>query len=94
MKHINVERTVANILAVPNVQFKLLNKNEKENRVLLVTPTSDNFERGLITLDPNTFSVGVQAPNADGKITLTLQPITPEFLELIVLEEETKPVTE
>jgi hypothetical protein len=87
-KLINVEQTVKNILAVEGVQFKLLKRDEKANTALLVTSTNDDFQRGLISIDPNKFSVGLQSPDEDGKISLILQPITADFLEVIALIDE------
>jgi len=40
---INVLQTVENILAVENVQFKLLKRDEEKDTALLVTPTNDDF---------------------------------------------------
>lgn len=93
-KIINVEQTVTNILSVENVQFKLLKTDEKENSALLVTPTNDNFQRGLIAIDPQKFSIGIQSPDDEGMIVLNLQPVTVEFLELISFIEVPEEVEE
>lgn len=92
-KRINVEQTVANILAVKDVNFKILKKDEKTNTATLVTPTNDQFERGVISLTTETISIGVQSPDKEGKITLTLAPLTLELLELISYTEFDVPPT-
>lgn len=89
-KQIDVKQTVTNILAVENVQFKLLKQDQEKNTALLVTPTDDNFQRGLITIDVNQIALGVQSPDKDGVITLTLQPTPVEILELVALVEVTE----
>lgn len=84
---INVKKTVQQILAVPNVQFKLFKEDESTGTVLLSTPVNDDFSRGVISIDSDKVSVGVQGPNKEGKIVLTFQPIASEILNLIVFEE-------
>lgn len=93
-KLIDVNKTVENILKVENVQFKLLKRDEKQNTALLVTPTNDDFARGIISIDSEKISVGVQSPDKDGKITITLQPTTVEILEIISFVEIPEPVQE
>lgn len=92
-RRINVDKTVANILSVPNVQFRLFKQEEETHTTLLVTPVNDDFSRGVLSIDPDKVSIGVQGPNKEGKITLTFQPIASEILELVVFEE-TKPKVE
>ena len=93
-RKIDVNKTVEQILAVPNVQFKLFKENQDSNATLLVTPVTDDFSRGVLSIDPDKVSIGVQGPNNEGKIILTFQPLASEILELIVFEEVEQPTVE
>ena len=93
-RKINVSKTVEQILSVPNVQFKLFKENQDNNATLLVTPVTDDFSRGVLSIDPDKVSIGVQGPNTEGKIVLTFQPLASEILELVVFEEAEQPTVE
>lgn len=87
-KIIDIDKTVANILAVEEVQFKLLKRDREKNLALLATPVNDDFQRGVIAIDENKFSVGLQSPNEEGVLTVTYQPISAEFFEVVTLVED------
>jgi len=91
-KQIDVARTVENILAVDNVQFKILKRDDKTNSVFLVTQPNDDFQRGTITVSPESVSVGIQGPDKDGKIVTSLQPVAVEVLETIAFKDEDVPI--
>jgi len=87
-KFINVTATAEQILAVPDVQFKLLKRDEEKDITILSTPIGDDFSRGLLSIEPDKISIGIQAPDKEGKITLVYQPLASEILELVVFQEE------
>jgi len=85
---INIEKTVASILATKDVQFKQYQKDEKTGTITLTTPVNDEFVRGVIVVEKERIAIGSQGPDASGKVITSFQPVSMELIEKIVLVEE------
>ena len=88
-KTINIEKTSDNIIYASSA-FKLFETSEADSRTL-ITNVDDNFARSVIIISSEMIAAGVQAPDEDGKITMTYTPIGLDLLNAIEYDEHDDP---
>jgi len=92
---IDVQATVERIIALPQLGFKLLERKEEDQvGAVLVTPVDDDFRRNIIVLNTNSVGIGVQAPNAEGKLQVTFNQTPVELIDLLVTIDSQSSVVE
>lgn len=91
---INVQATTERILGLPQLGFKVLDQNEDQTGVVLVTQVDDNFSRRMIVLNPTAVGFGVQAPDKENRLIVTFNQVPIELIDLLVMEEPQQQVEE
>lgn len=91
---IDVQATKEKILGLEQLGFKVLEQNEAESGVVLVTKVDENFSRRMIVINPAAIGYGVQAPDRESRLVVTFNQVPVELIDLVVRVEVEAPKVE
>ena len=91
---IDVQATKEKILGLEQLGFKVLEQNETESGVVLVTKVDENFSRRMIVINPSAIGYGVQAPDRESRLVVTFNQVPVELIDLVVRVEVEAPKAE
>ena len=91
---IDVQATKEKILGLEQLGFKVLEQNEAESGVVLVTKVDENFSRRMIVINPSAIGYGVQAPDRESRLVVTFNQVPVELIDLVVRVEVEAPQVE